>query len=166
MSKRQLLSLASRERNARANQQTASSRTPSYLREIRAPSQCMISRPPLLPAALPIEPFVQPCLLPNRSLRERARQAGRPFCMWGFGFFRLRRVVRGGDGGGVMRFQSRSFSCRARRARSQPSSSLSSISLFAVSICVLLFPRGTLGVCFACANECLSNYVDQRLIPL
>lgn len=99
----------------------------------------MISRPPLLPAALPIEPFVQPCLLPTRSLRERARQAGRPFCMWGLGFFRLRRVVRGGDGGGVMRFQSRSFSCRARRARSQPSSSLSSISLFAVSICVLLF---------------------------
>lgn len=84
----------------------------------------MISAPPLPPSPACEQqrlcqssgtPLVQPCLLPNRFLREQASKAGCSAC-GGLDLFRRRVVVRGGDGDGVMRFQSRSPACRARRA--------------------------------------------------
>lgn len=106
------------------------------LRQIRAPSQCTIS-PPLTTSSSSgstnraPRSSLPPC---RRPFPAGASKAGRQAV--------LHVGPRRGDGGGVMRFQSRSFSSRARRARSQPFfSSLSAFSLFAVSVCVLFFPH-------------------------
>lgn len=121
------------------------------LRQIRAPSQCTISLPPLFPLTTSSSSGST-----NRAPRSSLPPCRRPFPAGASKAGRqavLHVGPRRGDGGGVMRFQSRSFSSRARRARSQPSSSLSLHSRYSPSPFVFCFsPLGTLGVWIVCAN--------------